>query len=329
MFRPVVNSNALKCLITPGQGIVSREALEFLKPFLNRPRIIEMMELTDQITELPISSIIRGSPELNVQRTSIQQPLIILLNSIQNHIVRDNYGVDLYGMGDYCIGHSVGEITNLALQGSIDFEKLINIGHKRGKLMETVAHDGDYKMYVLVINRKDFGHVTEQIKKFDNISISNINTDEQIVISGTRDHCEELIQMLSQFFKIRKKIDLQVAIPFHNPVLTPIVDDIRSLFQDAGIKSELRIPSILNLDLAVCDKTADYVEKILQVTDKTVNFKSCIDAVLSSGKEVIFINYSSVTKNLVQRYCKSLSIPVKSFSLDTSDNIDELVLLLS
>lgn len=303
----------ISTIITPGQGIVSHDSITFFKSYINDPKIKNLISLTDEITKQPISSIFSPSPVLDFQKTSIQQPLIILLNSIQRQILKNSYDVDLYdttGKIDYCIGHSIGEITNLALQNCISFTDAIRISHKRGLLMEEIIGNGStYKMFALIIAQPDFEKFQSALLLHnDKISISNINSDEQIVISGRDLDCNEVISDLSKKFKIRKKVDLQVSIPFHNKILTPIIGELYEEFLNTKLTKWLKIGSILNLDGSVNKLTTDYLSKILLVTSQPVNFKKCIDRLIETGEELTFIHYSPVTKNLVSRYLRNRKI---------------------
>ncbi|ODV93290.1 hypothetical protein PACTADRAFT_77639 [Pachysolen tannophilus NRRL Y-2460] len=360
MLSTKVSTSSRTIIVTPGQGIFKKESIEFLTKYLKstdedsiisptlHENVNNLMETSNKVCGFNISKYLTDLDNLSgsdLQKTSIQQPLMILTDAIINQILKDQFELDIYDdekyQVDYTLGHSLGEITNLVLQETISFEDGIKLAHERGILMEKLIGDvlskknEGYKMYVLMVRPQLFDATLFFLKQNKDINISNINSSEQIVISGLNSDVLKAINGLKSCLKNHdskfklKPIDLNVEIPFHNAILKPIVKDLNNMIINDDIKSVapltrwLPIPAISNLDGSINKNSSDYIAKILAVTYQTIDFKKCLETILAKAETealatdnnhenygistLNFINFGpgNVTKNLISRFFKN------------------------
>lgn len=331
-----------RVLVCPGQGIFNAECLGLFNAFSKKSKTIKSyLETADQSLQSPISQIITENSSLDgsiLQKTSIQQPLLILADYIIMQALREFYHVDLLQgpkKVDLAVGHSLGEITALTVQNSLKLSTALELAEKRGLFMEeTVAElGGGFKMYALVFPASMFEFVRKNLVSAKNVCISNINGYEQIAITGKKKDCESAIEALkasmmekdAKMARRLKAVDLMVSIPFHNTALDPVKEKLSMYLKDIT-NSPLSVPIVSNINGQIQHTVADHLRNVLDVTSKPVNFVSCLETILQGEERVEFINLGpgKVTFNLIKKFAANKGKDVGNYLVDNTDGMDEL-----
>lgn len=310
--------------MTPGQGNFNVDSLALFNKYRDFPGVKSLLAEADESLPIDITQYIRDLSVVKeisnlgkaspLQKTSIQQPLLILTSKITNEILKELHGVDLFNLPqqselkpDFMIGHSLGEISSLVLQDHLCFENGLKLAHKRGKLMEEIiskltqgdassnADEEAYTMMVLMFQSSIYQNLLKEMKKLSvlqdgiTVGISNINNFQQIVISGKKNLISQKIEELkinlakNHVWKGRiRPIDLNVKVPFHHPILRPIQNELSDLFDEyLDLDEELVVPVISNLNGQVTTSLKGQVANIVEVTSKPVLFVNCLEKSLS------------------------------------------------
>ncbi|GME70885.1 unnamed protein product [[Candida] boidinii] len=311
-------------LVTPGQGNFNVDSLALFNKYRDLPGVKSLLAEADESLPIDITQYIRDLSVVKeisnlgkaspLQKTSIQQPLLILTSKITNEILKELHGVDLFNLPpqselkpDFMIGHSLGEISSLVLQDHLCFENGLKLAHKRGKLMEEIiskltqsgssnnVDDEAYTMMVLMFQSSIYQNLLKEMKKLsvledeNTVGISNINNFQQIVISGKKYIISQKIEELkinlakNHVWKGRiRPIDLNVKVPFHHPILRPIQNELSDLFDEyLDLDEELVVPVISNLNGEITTSLKGQVANIVEVTSKPVLFVNCLEKSLS------------------------------------------------
>lgn len=144
---------------------------------------------------------------------------------------------------DIVIGHSVGEFTAACAAGVLSFEDAINLVHKRGQLMNSLAAGGG----MMSVEASE-----AEVHPFldGDVGIAALNAPNQTVISGSKLAIEKVAQRLKD-----QGIDcrpLQVSHAFHSSLVDPVLD----AFEAEAAQIEFRSPTI-RLVSNVTGKIAD------------------------------------------------------------------------
>lgn len=325
MLKAALRKTILLC---PGQGHFDVKSLKALSRFRKHKKINDMLQVADDVLPtLKLSKYIRN-PDLvesdlevqqMIQRTVVQQPLLILTSAISHEISKLVCRVDYVEKADMMIGHSLGEISGLVLQDAISLDKGLMLGYQRGKLMEQIIsknsgndsfQHGKFGMYALIFQPKQYGDVIECLKSVL-ANIANYNTYSQVVISGPKNLLEDQIAQVKSKIPRLRAVDLNVSVPFHHPVLGPIEKELRMAFGKANVKTgRLSVPMISDLDAEITATSEGQVDKVIKVTSRPVMFSKCLETLCgSSAKSGIsydFINYGTATHGLVKRFFRDL-----------------------
>jgi [acyl-carrier-protein] S-malonyltransferase len=324
--------------VFPGQGNVNRHIFQ-----LTQNEIAKSNEFSKQYTDfinysqsiVPNVAIakyfnFRSYPDestlkMELAQTSFVQPLVLLATYMNYKIIKDTHNWDVVNNTNYMLGHSLGELSTLVVQGVMSLEDGLRAAHQRGLLMEKtlevhkmqnrgVQHWG---MVALMFRERDFISILKVCQEDVGLNVANINGYEQIVVSGEVGEMKIKLQKLDTIqkdmvkMKIWKskirKVWLQTEIPAHNPILADMETELHGIIK---LQSEtLRVPVVCNLNGLVVTKNAQrVVDNFVKVTSKPVQFTKCLEEIIAAHQgtdKFRFVNVSDVTYGLLKRFFKT------------------------
>lgn len=134
---------------------------------------------------------------------------------------------------DIVAGHSLGEITALAVAGVFDFRTALALVKLRGELMAEAR--GGAMLAVLDAPRAE---LEEALSGYPEVCVANENTDSQLVVSGELAQVEALEPTLGE--RRWRAVRLPVSGAFHSSLM---VEPARR-FREALDRIEPRAPSV-------------------------------------------------------------------------------------
>lgn len=235
----------------PGQGSQKKGMGEDL--FKEYPEYVALAdrELGHSIVELCVSNT-----DGRLDETQFTQPALYVVSCL-SHLKE----LQSSGPPDYVAGHSVGEYSALFAAGAFDFVTGLKLVKKRGELMSR-ARDGGMAA-VIGMERE---RVVEVIRgnNYKNVYVANLNTPQQIVISGARD---AIMAAQSGFEAAGAQlyIPLKVSGAFHSPFMAQAME-VFSIFLDQFTFSKLTIPAISNVTALPYEEDEVRENLALQIT---------------------------------------------------------------
>jgi [acyl-carrier-protein] S-malonyltransferase/trans-AT polyketide synthase/acyltransferase/oxidoreductase domain-containing protein len=152
--------------------------------------------------------------------TEYTQPCIVTTEICMLRGLAERYGFapDFFG------GHSLGEYTALVAAGVLPLSAAVRIVQARGRLMQEAVPVGAGGM-AAVISENIEADFLKKIMEGLNADIANINSANQIVVSGEQTAIDEAEKKLEQHFpegKTFRYIRLNVSAPFHSRMMKTI-----------------------------------------------------------------------------------------------------------
>lgn len=139
-------------------------------------------------------------------------------------------------------GHSLGEYAALTVAGVFDFRTGMRLVQKRGALM-AAARNGA----MLAVLGPDQARIRDIVAGYDAIDIANLNTDQQLVVSGDVAQIEAAHPVLQQAgFQV---VRLVVGGAFHSALMADAAAEFRAFLETIPLQAP-RIPVIANLTAA-------------------------------------------------------------------------------
>ena len=189
----------------------------------------ECAAILDDWMDLPLMEIIypgNGDSSLSarIDQTAYTQ---VTLFSIEYALSRMwlSWGIQ----PDFCAGHSAGEIIALTVSQALSLEDGLKLIHARGKLMQALPPGG--KMAAV---RMDAPSVERLIAPLsDQVSIASVNGPELVVISGTGETVDQIVQGLE-----KDNIDykyLNVSHAFHSHLMDPMLSEYLEVVSEIAL----------------------------------------------------------------------------------------------
>ncbi|MDZ8187165.1 MAG: SDR family NAD(P)-dependent oxidoreductase [Nostoc sp. ChiSLP02] len=144
-----------------------------------------------------------------IAQTEIAQPAICLTSLLWMRYLQ-HLGLNPVAVG----GHSLGELTAFHAAGAFDEQALIRLAAVRGRAMSACKQGGS--MVSIACSRVKAEELLKQVNGY--VAIANINSPNQIIISGERSSIEQVIE-LAAAEEIRTH-KLPVSHAFHSQLVS-------------------------------------------------------------------------------------------------------------
>ena len=222
------------CFIFSGQG--SHRPGMSLNLYNTFQLAKDRIELSNKILGYDISEIMFSAEENVLRQTQYAQPAIFIHSTIIFDLIKDQ---------KECVavaGHSLGEFSALYANNFFDFETGLQIVDVRAKAMHECELNNPGKMSAVI------GASIDKIQTIcDSVDcqIANINSDSQIVISGS----EESIDLASESLKTigAKVIPLSVSGAFHSKLMSEAKNKLTDIINISRF-NEVSSPIVSNFN---------------------------------------------------------------------------------
>jgi len=234
----------------------------------------------DDALGFALSRLCFEGPEDQLKMTENTQPAILTVSTAVARVLKEK-GVT----PQFVAGHSLGEYSAHVAAGTLKFADAVRTVRNRGKYMQEAVPAGQGAMAaILAMPLEQLQQVCADAAQGEVVSAANINSPDQIVISGSAKAVERAAELAKQR-GAKRAVMLPVSAPFHCALMQPAQDrlgkDLLALqFSDPAI------PVVANVD-AEPKTSADAARNALirQVTG-AVLWSSCVQNLIALGAKV-------------------------------------------
>ena len=219
----------------PGQG---SQTVGMGKDLADRyPTAGQTFAEADEALGLKLSHICFEGPEDQLRLTENTQPAILAVSIAAWRVLQEKVG----GIKPaFVAGHSLGEYSAHVMAGTISFADAVRTVRKRGKYMQEAVPVGTGAMAaILGMDLDGVAAVCGDAAQGEVCEPANINSPEQVVISGHAAAVERAVKLASER-GAKRAILLPVSAPFHCSLMKPAQERLAS---DLG-KIELSAPAV-------------------------------------------------------------------------------------
>ncbi|MFP4015581.1 MAG: beta-ketoacyl synthase N-terminal-like domain-containing protein, partial [Halanaerobiales bacterium] len=267
-----------------------------------------------------ILPLIFGSEEEledKLKNTKNTHPAMFISSIVLYRLLRDS-GV----RADYMIGHSLGEITSLFASDMLDLKSAVSMIGARGFAFDSIPENERGKMLSIKLNSDEVSKILEENNFY--ISISNINSPEQVVVGGVEEEINRLAEYLDN--NNIKYILLNVSHAFHTELVQESADNFYSEIKDFKFyPPNAKLISCNRVDFysEIGERPAEVPGMLKEQITSSVNF---VDSILKLYEEGVrlFIETgpSSVLKNLVGKILVDKDIRVIAADNKSKDSVE-------
>lgn len=224
-----------------------------------------------------LSQLCFEGPEDQLRLTEITQPAM-LTASVAAYRVLNEKGIK----PAYTAGHSLGEYSAHVVSGSISFSEAVRVVRNRGKYMQEAVPVGVGAMAaILGMDFNGVGEVCKEAAQGQVCEPANINSPEQIVISGHAPAIERAIK-LAEARGAKRAVLLPVSAPFHCSLMKPAQDRLAADLKNV-IFQKSRVPVICNLDAVSHYEAEKSRDALIRQVTGSVKWAQSMRLLISSG----------------------------------------------
>jgi [acyl-carrier-protein] S-malonyltransferase len=260
----------------PGQGShrvgMGSEILEA------RPETMEScFKAAQDASGLDIRTLCLEGPMEELTRTEVAQPALFAVSMAMTELAREA-GVQ----ADYVAGHSLGEYTAAVAGGCLGAADGIALVSERGRRMEAIQSERPGAMGAVIgLPSERVDELCQTAQAEGIVAPANLNTPQQIVVSGEEDAVERLLELATEA-GAEKAIRLRAGAAFHSELMEPV----RAALAETMAGLEWRDPNpplVSNASAQVVD-SADGVREALTVQiTSPVRWADCVRTLLDAG----------------------------------------------
>jgi [acyl-carrier-protein] S-malonyltransferase len=206
-------------------------------------------------------------------------------------------------------GHSLGELSALAIAGAFSFEDGLRLVRKRAELMKRAGGLAPGGMAaILGVDIPTLDKVcAEASTPEESVQIANDNCPGQVVISGSKPAVERAIAA-AKSAGAKRALPLAVSIAAHSALMTPIQQEWNEAVAAANF-SALQIPVIGNVHaLPLTDEMTARADIIAQMQSR-VRWTESVQYMISNGiNTFVEVGTGTVLGGLVKRIADGMTI---------------------
>jgi len=297
-FAPATEGTGVAYLF-PGQGSQAVGMGEQL--YDASPAARSVFHEVDMAVGRPLTKLLFSGPEEELRETMNAQPAIMAVSLACVNAMEESLGAEGMPRPDLIAGHSLGEYTAMAVAGVLDVDQTAFLVQERGRLMQKACEQNSGSM-AAVLGLDEM--TMEEISRETGTYVSNVNTAEQIVISGERMAVAQALDMASAR-GARKVIPLRVSGAFHSALMEParsgLVEAVNSLeFKDPVV------PIVGNCTGEPLTKAKDVKQEIISQVSSCVQWKRSMDYMVGAGvSKFVEVGPGTTLSSMVKRIDRS------------------------
>ena len=267
----------------------------------NSEKAKEYFDISNEIMNCDIQSIIFNGPEELLKKTEYTQPAIYIVSVITGYLLIDK-GLKPTALA----GHSLGEYSALAIGGAFDFTTGLKLVKSRSENMANAGMEKSGTMAALV--GLDDETVINLCKSYEGNGVvvpANFNSPGQVVISGNINAVEWVIKS-SRDAGARMAVELNVSGAFHSPLMSPARENLAEMINSLEI-SDTVYPVFTNVDAKPVTKAIDIKSSLIQQLENPVLWAKSILEMKNKGiNHFIEVGPGKVLQGLNNRIDRSI-----------------------
>ena len=297
-FAPATRGSGTAYLF-PGQGSQVVGMGEEL--YDTSPAARAVFQEVDMALGRPLTKLLFAGPEDELRETFNAQPAIMAVSLACMNAMTERLGQEALPRPELIAGHSVGEYTALAVAGVLSVGDTAQLVQERGRLMQEACDRRPGSMAaVLGLDQMTI----EEISRETGIYVSNVNTAEQIVISGERMAVARALDMATAR-GAKKAVPLRVGGAFHSALMEPAREGLVEVVNGLKFKDPT-VPIVANTTGVPLTKAEDVKQELIAQICGCVQWKQSIDYMVESGvSRFIEVGAGNSLSGMVKRIAQS------------------------
>lgn len=277
----------------------------------------KIYDKVQEITGIDIKKISFEGPDELLNETQYTQIAILTESLAILEILKKNRI-----NAEMSTGLSLGEYTALIEDGVISFDDGVKLVEKRGKIMQNLTPNGNWKMAAIMgLDEEQVEDICKKVKS-GFVVPANYNTIGQIVISGE----EKAILKAEELAKeagAKKVSILKTSGPFHTSKLERCSEALKEELQQININKQ-NSKVVKNIDGEMYKATDNIVDILSKHIMNPVRFTKCLQTMYNNGiNTFIEIGPGKTLSGFVKRM--KFEGPVKIMNISNCNELEKVI----
>ena len=260
----------------PGQGAQAVGMGQELYQQSEQAKII--FDSIDDSLGRSLTKIMFEGPEDELRETINAQPAIMAVSLACLSTMKAELGDSFLSSPSMMAGHSLGEYSALAASGVLSVADASLLVQKRGELMQIACDQNPGTMAAILGMDQD---LIFEIAKSSGTYVSNINTQEQIVISGQKEKIQIAMDMASEK-GAKRVIPLNVGGAFHSGLMEPARPGLEEAVESVRF-TDSSVPIVANCSAQPISDSESIKKELITQISGCVNWKDTIQYMIDQG----------------------------------------------
>ena len=281
----------------------------------NSEKAKEYFDISNEIMNCDIQSIIFNGPEELLKKTEYTQPAVYVVSVITGYLLIDK------GLKPSTLaGHSLGEYSALAIGGAFDFATGLKLVKARSENMANAGLKKKGTMAALVgLDDKTVMNLCQSYEGDGVVVPANFNSPGQVVISGNINAVEWVIKS-SKDAGARMAVELKVSGAFHSPLMSPARENLAEMINSLEISDTVH-PVFTNVDAKPVTKDTDIKSSLIRQLENPVLWAKSILEMKNKGiNHFIEVGPGKVLQGLNKRIDRS----IKTQGVDSITKLEQI-----
>lgn len=295
-----------KAYVFPGQGAQFVGMGKDL--YDNSDLAKDLFEKANDILGFSITDIMFSGTDEELKQTKVTQPAIFLHSVILAKVLGDDFKPDMVA------GHSLGELSALVANGTLEFEDGLKLVSKRALAMQK-ACEAEPSTMAAILGLED--EVVEKVcEEIDGIVVAaNYNCPGQLVISGAVSAIDEACEKLTEA-GAKRALKLPVGGAFHSPLMEPARAELAAAIEATTFNNPA-CPVYQNVTASAVSDPEEIKKNLVAQLTAPVRWTQTMHAMIADGcSSVTEVGPGRVLQGLFKKVDRAF--PTESAALETA-----------
>ncbi|MFL2701759.1 MAG: [acyl-carrier-protein] S-malonyltransferase [Gammaproteobacteria bacterium] len=288
--------------VFPGQGSQSVGMLEHY--FSKEKKFNYVFDKSKDVLGVDFKDLVLNGSSEDLSPTEITQPLMLTANNaIWECLEIEAQNVTIMA------GHSLGEFSAFVAGEALTFEEGLRLVSSRAKFMQEAVPEGEGAIAAIIgLTYEDLNSICLSISNEDSlVELANINSSNQIVISGTKEAVDLAIQSCSEA-GAKRALLLPMSVPAHCDLMKPASEKFKEVLNSINMQAP-KCDIIQNVDASITSSVEKISENLISQIYKPVRWTDIMNSFnkLALGK-CIECGPGKVLSGLMKRTLKDTRI---------------------